>query len=129
MVAQALKEDIIDAINDLKSKPDIWSLTSKQVRLCDDIIKKMVFQGGQAQMQVAHTYDLVRSLFDILRDLMKARNSEKSRQEELFKSTQELASVNEQKLVKHLEIAIDVFRKAADKVGKTGEREWKDVLE
>ena len=28
-----------------------------------------------------------------------------------------------------MEIVIDVFRKAADKVGKTGEREWKDVLE
>ena len=58
--------------------------------MCDDIIKKMVFQGGQAQMQVAHTYDLVRSLFDILRDLMKLKNSEKSKQEEIFKSTQEM---------------------------------------
>jgi hypothetical protein len=28
-----------------------------------------------------------------------------------------------------LEIVIDIMRKAADKVGKTGEREWKDVLE
>ena len=42
-MAQALKEDIIDAINDLKGKPDIWSLSQKQVRMCDDIIKKMVF--------------------------------------------------------------------------------------
>jgi len=32
-------------------------------------------------------------------------------------------------MVKNLEIVVDVFRRAAGKVAKTGEREWKDVIE
>ena len=38
-------------------------------------------------------------------------------------------SISEIKLIKNIEIVIDVFRKSADKVGKTGEKEWKDVIE
>ena len=34
----------------------------------------------------------------------------------------------ERKLVKNLEISIDVFQRAAEKLGKTGEREWQEVL-
>ena len=32
-------------------------------------------------------------------------------------------------MIKNIEIAADVFRKAAEKAGKMGEREWKEVIE
>jgi len=38
-----LKEDIIDAVNDLKGQRDIWDLSDAQVKQCDNVIKKMVF--------------------------------------------------------------------------------------
>ena len=65
-IIQSIKEDIIDAVNDLKAKSDIWNLSEKQVAKCDTIIKKMVFNSGSNE---GHTYDLVRSLFDILREV------------------------------------------------------------
>ena len=30
VLVQTIKEDIIDAVNDLKSKDDVWALTEKQ---------------------------------------------------------------------------------------------------
>jgi len=40
-----------------------------------------------------------------------------------------MAEHNEIKLIKNVEIVIDVFRKAAEKVARTGETEWRDVIE
>jgi hypothetical protein len=40
-----------------------------------------------------------------------------------------MAEHNELKLVKNLEIVVDVFKKAAEKVARTGETEWRDVIE
>jgi hypothetical protein len=33
------------------------------------------------------------------------------------------------KLIKNIEIVIDVIKRAADKVGKIGKRDWKEVFE
>ena len=44
------------------------------MKACDSIIKKMVLNSKEDS--VAHTYDLVRCLFDILRDLMKHRTKQ-----------------------------------------------------
>ncbi len=38
-------------------------------------------------------------------------------------------SDNERKMCKNIEIVNDVFRKATEKIGKMGEREWKDVFD
>ena len=40
----------------------------------------------------------------------------------------ELKSDNEHKLVKNIEIVIDVFKKAGEKVAQIGERGWKEVI-
>jgi len=42
------------------------------MKQCDVIIKKMVFNQGDTY-NPAHTYDLVRALFDVLREVMKRR--------------------------------------------------------
>ena len=38
-------------------------------------------------------------------------------------------SENETKILKNIEIVIDVFKKSAEKIGKIGERDWREVLE
>jgi len=38
-------------------------------------------------------------------------------------------SENETKVLKNIEIVIEVFKKAAEKIGKIGERDWREVLE
>lgn len=38
-------------------------------------------------------------------------------------------SLSELKMIKNLEILVDVLKKGAERVGKTGEKEWKDVVE
>lgn len=32
-------------------------------------------------------------------------------------------------MIKNIEIAADIFRKASEKASKMGEREWKDTIE
>jgi len=71
LIDHALKEDIIDAVNDLKGRKEIWNLSDAQVKQCDNVIKKMVFNQGGAEYNVAHTYDLVRGIFDVLREVMR----------------------------------------------------------
>ena len=72
VLVQSIKEDIIDAVNDLKAKDNIWALNKRQKEQCDVIIKKMVFNARESD-HVAHAYDLVRGLFDIVRDVIKAK--------------------------------------------------------
>ena len=73
-IIDAVREDIVDAVNDLKQQNRIWDLSAEQMKACDSIIKKMVLNSKEDS--VAHTYDLVRCLFDILRDLMKNRTKQ-----------------------------------------------------
>ena len=40
-----------------------------------------------------------------------------------------MKSENETKVLKNIEIVIEVFKKAAEKIGKIGERDWREVLE
>ena len=94
------------------------------MKACDSIIKKMVLKSREDS--VAHTYDLVRCLFDILRDVMKSRTKQN---EQINSQNQKEQSERELSLVKHLEIAIDVFKRSSQKVGKTGEREWQQVID
>lgn len=84
VVIQTIKEDIVDAVNDLKTKKDIWNLSEKQMAKCDVLIKKMIFNAREADY-VAHTYDLMRSLFDVLREVMKDTSSKQSRQSQDIK--------------------------------------------
>lgn len=123
VIIQALKEDIIDAVNDLKGKPEIWNLSQELKHQCDNIIKKMVF--CQSQQNIGHVYDLVRSLFDVLRKTLKDKQNEPAQAHARVDLNREQ---KERKLVKNLEISIDVFQRAAEKLGKTGEREWQEVL-
>lgn len=129
LLDHALKEDIIDAVNDLKGQRDIWDLSDAQVKQCDNVIKKMVFNQGSGQQSVAQTYDLVRGVFDVLREVMKEKASQTSKHSQQVKDFEVGVQQNELKMVKNLEIVVDVFRRAAGKVAKTGEREWKDVIE
>ena len=71
-IVKALKEDILDAVNDLKSKTEIWNLGKDLNAQCDSLVKKMVC-GGLKESS-GHVYDLVRNLFDILRQAMSSRN-------------------------------------------------------
>ena len=89
---------------------------------------KMIFNthGGN---HVAHTYDLVRSLFDVLRDVHTKKIKVIASQSDQIRDTQDNKSEGELKLIKNVEIVADVFRKAAEKVAKMGEREWKEVIE
>lgn len=42
VVISAIKEDLVDAINDLKSKTEIWNISPDTQKKCDQIIKTMV---------------------------------------------------------------------------------------
>jgi hypothetical protein len=57
----------------LKLKESIWNLTQSQKDQCDSLIKKMVLNAREKD-HVAHVYDLVRQLLDILRDVYKCYN-------------------------------------------------------
>lgn len=63
---------------------------------------------------------------DVLRRLLLPSKSAESRRDR-SKSVERPG--DSRKLVKGVEIVADVFRKAADKVGKVGEREWRQVFE
>jgi len=64
-----VKESIIDSVNDLKGREEIWGkLSEEQVRACDTIIKKMVLNAREPDY-VGHLYELVKSFFDVLRDI------------------------------------------------------------
>ena len=128
VVIQTLKEDIIDAVNDLKGKPDIWHLDGKQIAQCDTIIKKMVFNARESD-HVAHVYDLVRGLFDVMRDVLKSTSTKSIKKDEVISEIKESKTDSELKMVKNLEIVIDVFKKAAERIGKVGERDWREVIE
>ena len=93
---------------------------------CDAIIKKMVFNPNSDQ---GHTYDLVRSLFDILREVQINSQNKLESKDLKIAEVKENKSDNEAKIVKNLEIIIDVFKKSSEKIGKIGEREWREVLE
>ena len=71
----------------------------------------------------------MRSLFDILREVQARKRKVIANQSDQIRETQENQSEGELKLVKNVEIVADVFRKAAEKVAKMGEREWKEVME
>jgi len=76
-----------------------------------------------------HIYDLVRSLFDVLRDIIQGVGAKTARKDEVITEIKEAKTDNEIKFVKNVEIVIDVFKKAAEKIGKVGERDWREVLE
>lgn len=78
---------------------------------------------------VAHIYDLVRALLDILRDVYKNYNHKADNRLGEIQSIKAEKSDIERKICKNLEIVIDLFGKATEKVGKIGEREWKEVFE
>lgn len=124
----ALKEDLVDAVNDLKSKSKIWNLTPELQKRCDGIIKTMVLCQGD-QDSPGQVYDLVRALFDVLREVMKLKGKQHRHQDDQIQEYRETQSLHERRLIKNIEIVIDVLRKASEKVGKTGEKEWKDVIE
>ena len=86
----------------------------------------MVFNNG---MNEGHTYDLVRSLFDILREVQVNSQNKLESKDAKIVEVQENKSDNEAKIVKNLEIVIEVFKKSSEKIGKVGEREWREVLE
>ena len=86
----------------------------------------MVFNSGSNE---GHTYDLVRSLFDVLREVqVNSQNKLQSKDAKIVEVI-ENKSDNEAKIVKNLEIVIEVFKKSSEKIGKVGEREWREVLE
>jgi len=78
---------------------------------------------------VAHTYELVKGLFDVIRDVQMNLQSTSKKREELVAEIKEHKGDNEQKLVKNIEIVMDVFRKSVDKVARVGEKEWKEVID
>ena len=95
---------------------------------CDVLIKKMIFNAREADY-VAHTYDLMRSLFDVLREVMKDTSSKQSRQSQDIKEAKQDRSEGESRIIKNLEIIKDVFKKGAEKMEKLGEREWREVID
>lgn len=52
-----------------------------------------------------------------------------SKQGQELRDHVENPSDGELKMIKNIEIAADVFRKASEKAAKMGEREWKDTIE
>lgn len=78
---------------------------------------------------MAHAYDLVRAVFDVLREVFKARGLQQERREGEMQEVKAGKSEAERKMQKNLEIAREIFKKAADKVNKVGEREWREVIE
>jgi len=88
----------------------------------------MVFNAREAD-HVAHVYDLVRSLFDVMRDVLKSTQVQSMKKDEAITEIQESKADSQIKMVKNVEIVIDVFKKAAEKVGKVGERDWREVIE
>ena len=68
-VTDHIKAGIIDLINDLKAKDEIWGkLTEDQTLACDGIIKKMVLNAKEVDY-IGQTFDLVKSFFDVIRDI------------------------------------------------------------
>lgn len=115
-------------MNDLKDQRSVWDLNHSQLQQCDQIIKKMVF-NAQSQDNVGHVYDLIRSLFDVLREVMGNKEACKKNEDYKIQEARESQTKGEMKMVKNIEIVIDVFKKAAEKVGKIGEREWMLTIE
>lgn len=77
----------------------------------------------------AHLYDLVRAVFDVVRQIMKEKKRDKQSHHEELEQVKKSISLSELKMIKNLEILIDVLKKGSEKVGKAGEKEWKDVVE
>lgn len=125
---------MLDVVNDLKSEPH-WQLNESQKAGCDAIVKKMVFSRND---DASFVYELVRSLFDLLRSIAKGGQLPPSQ----VQSHPQLPSSNDtyqkgraedadgtRRICKNIEIVLDVFKRAADKVGKVGEREWRQVFD
>ena len=81
-MAGAIKEDIIDAVNDLKAK-DFWQLDGQQQAACDNIIKKMVLSAKERD-HAGYVYDLTRDFFDVLRSVLKANGQRTERRDAEF---------------------------------------------
>jgi len=75
--------------------------------MCDRIIKKMVLHAGSGEEDVGHVYDLVRSLFDVVREVLK-RSATASRKESLA------ATASDRVLSRNIGIIIAEFKKAAE---------------
>tara|TARA_B110000285_G_C14920614_1_gene512403 strand:- start:302 stop:571 length:270 start_codon:yes stop_codon:yes gene_type:complete len=88
----------------------------------------MVLNAREAD-SVAHAYDLVRGLFDVLREIQSSKKNDISKQGQELRDHVENPSDGELKMIKNIEIAADIFRKASEKASKMGEREWKDTIE
>ena len=88
----------------------------------------MVFSANEAD-QALHIYDLVRSLFDVMREVLQNTSSKAVKKDEVITEIKESRTDNEIKFIKNVEIVIDVFKKAGEKTGKAGERDWREVIE
>ena len=88
----------------------------------------MIFNAREADY-VAHLYDLMRGLFDVLREVMKETSVKQNRQSQDIKAAKQDRSEGESRIIKNLEIIKDVFKKGAEKMEKLGEREWREVID
>ena len=70
----------------------------------------------------------MRSIFDILRDMMQGKSAMKIKDRQRHREERDSKSRHELKMIKHLETVADVFKKSAERVGKTGEKEWMNTL-
>jgi hypothetical protein len=69
------------------------------------------------------------TLFDVLREVQLNSQSKLESKDVKINEIKECKSDGEAKIIKNIEIVVDVFKKAADKIGKIGERDWREVLE
>jgi hypothetical protein len=125
--AQRIKEDMLDVINDLKAK-QAWQLSEEQAADADAIVKRMIFSKSD---DVGHVYELVRSLFELLRSWTRDSLSQQQLPQppQIESRGREEDQETTRRISKNIEIVLDVFKRAAEKVGKVGEREWRQVFD
>ena len=85
--------------------------------------------------QLTAVFEYVRSLFDVLRGVMKGRQRAVT-EEASLQNNDDASSLSsnrmtesERKTVKNIELVIDIYKRAADRIGRVGEREWREVIE